>query len=162
MISVWAVMGPSLTGAYWKRVEDGDDYSGPMDDTSFEILNTFVDADAVQPLYKTKTVNGQNPFTIYGMNFPSEEIARDSMNYLDANWPGNQIEIQGAWYIDNGLQMGQSYVIDEETGEVTDEIEGDPAWPIVDDCYKLMPDIVTYDENGDEIVGFFFRPVSEA
>jgi hypothetical protein len=144
LVSVWAVIGPSMMGAYENRynAENADppqDYNGPMDDQSYAILSTLIDIKSVQSMYKTKTVNGNNPFTLFNMNFKDETVAIEQMDYLEATWPGNQIEIEGAWNW-NGLQMGLSYTYDPETGDVTG-VEGTPYYPLNSTTYTLMPDI---------------------
>ena len=137
MINAWVVIGPSMMNAYRARraAEDaGQDYSGPMDDTTWQILNDMSDIETVQAFYRTKTVNGNNPFTLFTMNFQSEDEAVEAIDYLDANWPGKQIEVQGVWHFD-GRQV---------TG--IDEL---PRYPIPSDAYQLMPPVIVYDENGD-------------
>jgi hypothetical protein len=95
-ISVWTVVGPSMLGAYENRynaenANPPEDYNGPMDDQSYAILVSQIDTVHVQPLYKTKSVNGNNPFTLFNMNFVDEATAIAAMDYLDATWPGQQI-----------------------------------------------------------------------
>jgi hypothetical protein len=43
--------------------------------------------------------------------------------------------------------MGVSWVDPEDPSQGT---TGDPVYPIPDDAYELMPDRVTYDEDGNE------------
>ena len=134
-ISVWCVIGPSFMNAYTARREAeaaDESYSGPMDDESYAILNTFADVDVVQAMYNTKSVNGNNPFTLFGMNFPDEQAAVDAIDYLLGAWPGKQLEVNGAWHEDTGEQMGTP-----------------PTYPIPDDAWTLMPDSVGATSNAD-------------
>jgi hypothetical protein len=153
-ISVWTVIGPNMMNAYNNRyaAENADppeDYNGPMDDDSYAILITQIDTAHVQPMYKTKSVNGNNPFTLFNMNFVDEAQAIESMDYLDATWPGNQIEIEGAWSWDTGLQMGQSFTYDVD-GNLTG-VTGTPVYPLSTTAYQLMPDLIEYDDEGNVI-----------
>jgi hypothetical protein len=145
-INVWTVIGPSMMNAYntRKAAEEADppeDYNGPMDDESWAILNGMFDVSVVQPMYETKTVNGQNPFTLFTMNFLTAQEATDSMDYLDATWPGQQIEINGAWDESTGLQLGLTYTYDNQDPPEIDGIAGTPVYPIPVDAYTLMPDL---------------------
>jgi hypothetical protein len=155
-INVWTVIGPSMMNAYntRKAAEEADppeDYNGPMDDESWAILNGMFDVSVVQPMYETKTVNGQNPFTLFTMNFLTAQEATDSMDYLDATWPGQQIEIEGAWDETTGLQLGLTYTYDNQDPPEIDGIAGTPVYPIPVDAYTLMPPVIVYDENGDVV-----------
>jgi hypothetical protein len=153
-ISVWALLGPSLQTAYMNRynAENADPpevYNGPMDDTSYAIMNTFADLFVVGPMYEAVPDEDDEIFRMYGMNFPTEEEAIDAMDYLYANWAGNQINILGAWDEDTGLQMGVTYTYDAE-GDITGTT-GTPYYPIPIKAYLVMPPVIVYDENGDEV-----------
>jgi hypothetical protein len=148
-ISVWALLGPSLQTAYATRYQweiDFPDipYEGPMDDTTYAIMNSFADMFTVGPMYESIPDEDDEIFRMYGMNFADETEAINAMDHLIADWPGKQIDVLGAWSAETGLQMGLSY--DEEAN-----IIGTPVYPIPADAYLVMPPIVVYDENGDEV-----------
>jgi hypothetical protein len=110
-------------------------YSGPMDDRSYQIMSTFVDITGGRHLWSTKTVNGQNPFTNFSANFPDLETMQDDLNYLNGKWPGQQIEINGAWAWD--------------TGEQATDGEGEILYPLPDNAWELMPPEVNATSNAD-------------
>lgn len=140
IISAWVVIGPSMMTA-WNLRRDADppeSYSGPMDDTTYAILNSAADVDTVQAMYKTKTVQGQSPFTLYNMNFLTAQDAVDAIDWLTVTWPGNQFETQGVW--DNtGLQLGVTYTFDID-GNITGTT-GTPDYTIPTDAFTIMPDL---------------------
>ena len=142
-VSAWLMVGPTID-AQFKNYDPENPGGGTMDERSYNILNTFADYGTVQPLYKLK---GQ--FYIYALNFPDEATAIDDIDYLNGVWPRPQIEPYGMWYHENGLQAGMSYTYDDEGNIIG--VEGTPVYPIPSDCYLVMPDVVVYDENGNEI-----------
>ena len=147
-ISSWVMLGPTVHAAYKNRQRDPENYNGPCDDRSYAILNTFYDNETVQDMYKVKG-SGNNAFVVYGLNFDTLEQAESDILYLNDEWPKPQVATYGAWDIETGLQVGIKYDYNEE-GEIVGTT-GTPTYPIPSDCYKIMPDLVVYDESGDEI-----------
>ena len=150
--SVWMIVGPQVHAQYRERLaaesaDPPEPYDGPMDDTSYAILQTMQSPDAVQSQYKVKG-SGPGAFILYSTYYESEEAAIFAVDWMEANWPGPQVIPQGAWYLDTGLQMGVSYVDPEDPSQGT---TGDPVYPIPSDAYEIMPDTVVYDEDGNEI-----------
>jgi hypothetical protein len=141
MISLWAVVDDTIESDF-----NNTDPDAPS--TTYAILNTSVDIQTVQPMYDTKP-GLASPLHIFNMNFASEADANNAVGYLLATWPLAEIEVQGAWYIDTGIQMGQLGVYDVD-GVLT-AITGIPTYPIPIDAYELMPPIIVYDEFGDEV-----------
>ena len=148
-ISSWVMLGPSVHSAYKNRQRDPDDYNGPMDDRRYAILNTFFDNETVQDMYKVKG-SGNNAFVVYGLNFDTLEQAESDILFLEDAWPKPQVVTYGAWDTETGLQVGTKYELDDD-GEPTDVITGTPTYPIPSDCYKIMPDLVVFGEDGEEI-----------
>ena len=154
--NAWVACGPSMWQAFDSRWEaenasPPESYSGPMDDESYRIMNTVTDVRVSTRLFRPKTVGaaGQNPFINYSMKWPTVPEMQTDLDYLIGAWPGKQFEVNGAWDMTTGFQVGQEGVYDEEGNLIG--IEGDPLYPILDDAYKLMPDIVEYDDEGNEI-----------
>ena len=83
-INIWAVFGPSVTEAY--RLSDPPNYNGNMDEKTYNYMSSMVDLSGAQNQYATQTVNGLNPFTLYSMNFASEEEAATAVAYLLDKW----------------------------------------------------------------------------
>ncbi len=140
-VAGWVLIGPQIDAAF--KNYDPENPGGTMDERSYEILTSFADWDTVQDMYKLK---GQ--FYVYNLNWDTVEQAIDDIDYLDATWPPPQAAPYGLWHYD-GRQVGTEWEIvdDEPTGETT----GTPVYPIPSDCYLIMPDVVVYDENGDEV-----------
>lgn len=136
MISAWVLLGPTVHAAKKNRdaTPEGEEYTGPMDDRSYAILNTFVDSNTVQGMYKVKG-SGPNAFTLYALKFRTVEQATDDLTYLDEAWPNPMVDVYGMWEVSTGVQVGT---------------EGVPTYAIPSDCYKVMADIVTYDDDGNE------------
>jgi len=136
MISAWVLLGPTVHAAYKNRQANPEDYTGPMDDRSYSILNSFHDNEVVQGMYKVKG-SGPNAFRVYAMNFNTLEQAVDDMEYLNDSWPKPQVAIYGMWDKDTGLQIGTAFELDEE-GQETEVVIGTPTYPIPDDCWEIM------------------------
>jgi len=153
-ISAWVVIGPSLRNHWLNRREaeaDDEPYHGPMDDITYAILQSAADPITVQGMYETKTGQGNQPFTLFNMNFETEQEAIDAVEWLDSEWPGKQYETQGMWDRASGLQMGQSYDYGPDPEDPLDppNIVGAPAYPLLSDTYEVMPPVNSYDDNGD-------------
>jgi hypothetical protein len=129
MISLWAVVDDTIENDFGNT-----DPNAPT--PTYDILNTSVDIQVVQPMYDTKT-GLTSPLHLFNMNFATEADANNAVAFLLATWPLEEIEVQGAWYIDTGIQMGQEGVYDVE-GVLTG-LTGTPAYPIPLDAYELMP-----------------------
>ena len=140
--NAWVACGPSMWQAFDSRweaenAEPPGSYSGPMDDESYRIMKTVTDVRVSPQLFRPKSVAAAeaNPFINYSMNWRTVSEMETDLAYLLGAWPGKQFEVNGAWDMITGAQVG----------------EADPLYPIADDAYKLMPDIVEYDEEGNEI-----------
>jgi hypothetical protein len=131
-----------------------DDYSGPMDETTYKVLTKMYDIDNVQSMFKTTTAGGKT-YTLFSLYLVGSAKAKAAIDEMTAKWPGHFIVI-GAWRWD-GRQVGTQFtyqdIIDEDNNVIGQEVTGvtgTPTYPIPNAAYKLMPDVVTYNENGDE------------
>ena len=70
-------------------------------------------------------------FSVYG-----SRTLRDDIDLLLAEYP-NDCFVGGAWWFDNGLQIGTQYAEDGET------IEGDPLYPIHPQLWRLVPEALS-------------------
>ena len=123
------------------------DYSGPMDETTYKILTRMHDIDTVQGMFKTTTAGGKT-YTLFSLYPAGTAKAQETIDDMTAKWPAHFIVV-GAWHFD-GRQAGTQWELDE-LGEPTGGVTGTPTYPIPNTAYRLMPDTVTYDENGDEL-----------
>lgn len=146
----WLSMSQTLINDYKERraIEDeGGEYTGRIDDTSWEIMTRITaDATAIERQYKPVQVQGETYkcFSVWS----DDKSLKNSIDFLYDTW-GNEARPLGSWWNDTGIQGGQQPVYDDD-GNLID-ISGTPIYPIPNNCYLFMPDIVTYDEDGNEI-----------
>jgi len=126
---------------------DEENYSGPMDALTYKVLTKMADTDTVQRLFKTVTAGGKT-YTLFSLYLVGSAKVQDAIDEMTAKWPTHFIVV-GAWHFD-GRQVGTQWELDEE-GEPTGGVTGTPVYPIPATAYRIMPDTVTYDENGDEL-----------
>jgi hypothetical protein len=117
---------------------------GQMDQRTYDIMASASQYETQQSVYRPQTVNGQNPFINYSIRNATVEGLNDDIAYLNANWPGNQFAVDGAWDMSTGLQVGLTR--DEETGEII----GAPDHPLNPDTYQIMP---AYTDEEGNIIG---------
>ena len=125
-------------------------YSGPMDDQTVKIMSAVAER-GIADMFKQPTIGGKTYITL-SINV-NTNAAQDAIDHLTETWPAHFI-VLGAWWMD-GRQVGTQWEVDEnpdsETfGERTGNTTGDPLYPIPAAAWRVMPDVVTYDENGDE------------
>ena len=134
-----------------KQIEDaGGTYTyptdGPMDDETYRIFNdSRGDGDVVERLFKP-VVNGPDTFKLFSYNTTNLSFKAD-IDYLELTW-GNDVQCQGSWWYDSGIQGGMQPPVDPEVDPTP---TGTPFYPIRNNLFLFMPDIVVYDEDGNEI-----------
>ena len=129
--------------------DDSTEYSGPVGDREKKIFQAMSDRAVVQSLFNKATINS-NLWNLWSVYFdePKDILIRvkNALDYLEATYP-LQFVIAAAWHWD-GRQVGTQYTYDE--GEITG-ITGTPTYPIHTKLIDFMPDIVTYDVDGNEL-----------
>lgn len=103
---------------------------------------------------------GANVYHVLSFTFPEElEDSNDItaghkwIEFLLTKWPNVWIVV-GCWNR-NGTQWGTTLVTavyDDQGNEITPEtVIGTPVYPVHPQHMRIMPDDVTYDENGNEV-----------
>ena len=134
-----------------KQIEDaGGTYTypddGPMDDETYRIFGESKGDDAVVERLFKPVVNGPDTFKLFSYN-TTDTGFKDDIDYLELTW-GNDVQCQASWWYDSGIQGGMQPPVDPDTDPTP---TGTPFYPIRNNLFLFMPDIVEYDENGDEI-----------
>ena len=146
--NIWiAFTSQALTAFKARRLaeQEGDTYTGPMDEETYKIMSLMQSSDNRQRLYKSPTIASKT-YHLFSLDITGNlAAAKDAIDLVTDRWPDHIIMI-GAWWFDTGLQAGTSYTYDEE-GEVTG-ITGTPAYPIHSAAWRLMPDVITYNADG--------------
>lgn len=129
--NVWLALSDTALTEYRVRKQaerDEVEYNGPMQDREYKIFQSFQDEAVVQRLFKSPTIQGTtyNLFSIY-VDRTDAQAAQDAITYLTDTYP-TQIIVLGVWRED-GTQVN--------------------AYPINANAWRVMPDVVEYDENGD-------------
>ena len=145
LANVWLAMSTQARDEFRARRQQGDQYSGPMDDDTYYVLDKMSDQEVVSGLFATPTLGGKTYIT-FSVYLPGEARVQKAIDYLTERWPGHFIVV-GAWFMD-GRQAGTQWELDEE-GERTGNVTGTPIYPIPAQAYRIMPPINVYDENGD-------------
>jgi len=133
----------------FKARRDDPDYSGPMDDRTYQVMSRMHDLDNRQRLFKTTTLAGKT-YNLFSMIITGNlQAAKDAVDDVTAEWPTHIVAI-GAWWFDTGLQVGTEGVYDED-GNLTG-ITGTPTYPIHAQTWRLLTDNFDgYDGSGDPI-----------
>ena len=136
IVNVWLAIRDDAQGAVITRLnwdeETQGTYSGPVGDREHRIFKAMADRAEVQRLFEKASINS-NLWNLWSVTFDEtksdlNEIA-DELDYLALTYP-NQFIIGGAWFWDGR------------------QVNGYPPHPKL---IEFMPDVVTYDENGNEL-----------
>ena len=119
---------------------------GPMDDESYRIFNEAKGDNVVVERLFNVVQNAGKTFKLFSYNTTDTSFKTD-IDYLESRW-GNDVECQGSWWYDSGIQGGMQPPVDPDVDPTP---TGSPFYPIRNNLYLFMPDIVVYDENGNEI-----------
>lgn len=151
IVDVWLALSDTAIDAFKARravEEAGDEYTGPVTDRAYRILSKMANMENRQRLFKGATLAGKT-VQIFSLAFTENLGAvNTALTELEEDYPGH-IGIVGAWWWD-GRQVGTEWELDGN-GDRTGNVTGTPAKPIPNWAYQLMPDLVTYDGNGDEV-----------
>ena len=146
--NVWISAGELLIDEYRARRQAeaaGDPYTGPMDDESYRIITEAQnDQDVVGGIFKT-AVNNDYTYKLFNYTKKGSASVKEDIDYLYETW-GNDARPIGSWWFDTGIQGGMQPGANPE-----DPPTGYPFYPIPNNAFLFMPDIVEYDEEGNEI-----------
>ena len=149
-VNLWLALSTQALDEFKTYRQDENNYSGPMTQRIYRGLSKMQDFGTVQRLFSTPTIGGReyNLFSMY-FNLDREQasVVQDFLDELTTDWP-NQFIIVGAWWWD-GRQVGTQWELDQD-GDRTGNTTGTPVYAIPTQAYRIMPDVVTYDENGNE------------
>lgn len=146
-INLWIALSSQGLNEYKDRRDNPETYSGPMTEKTFKILDHMADGDQVQKMFKTPSIGGKvyNSFSLY---LEGNAKVAEAVTDLTTEWPSHFIVV-GAWHMD-GRQVGTQWELDID-GNRTGNVTGDPLYPVHTQAWRIMPDVVVYDENGDEV-----------
>lgn len=151
-VNVWLAMSQQALDQYRAKRTQGDEYSGPMDDLTYKILDKMSDTDVVQGMFKKPTIGGKT-YHLFSLYLSGSARVAQALDYITEKWPGHIIAL-GVWWMD-GRQAGTEFTYsdpDPETGEVVvTGVTGTPVYPIPAAAWRIMPDTVTYDAEGVEL-----------
>lgn len=137
-----------VTRLNWDEEIDGV-YSGPVTDRQAKLFRLMADRATVQNIFRVDAdTQDWIPWNIY-FNFKKDVLLKikAEIDDLVANEP-NRVRIGGAWHFD-GRQVGTQFTRDAD-GNITG-VTGTPTYPLHTRLLEFMPDIVTWDEDGNEI-----------
>ena len=112
-------------------------YTGPVSNRQHRLFQLMHDQATVEHLFRIDRVSARD-WHLWNLtfDFPNNVLQRvkDELDALIAAYPSH-VKIVGAWNWDDGTQVEQA---------------GSPVYPIHARILELMPDVVTYDINGNE------------
>lgn len=155
IINVWLALRDDAqalikTRLSWDEETQGE-YTGPVTNRQFKLFKLMHDLGSTQKLFRVDTVGGRD-WTLWSVyfNFKTSVLQKikDELDDLALNFP-NHIKIIGAWHWDS-RQAGTQWELDID-GNRTGNVTGTPIYPLHSRILKLMPDIVTYDIDGNVI-----------
>ena len=135
-----------------------EEYTGPVTDLEYKIFRRMADLRQTENMWKTPTIAGKT-WRLFSLSFDASAQAKTALDWIAAN-RANHFHILGAYRHDNGLQVGLSYVYDEDGNrtytETTDDdvitrvydITGTPVYEQHAALLSFMPDIIEYDSEG--------------
>ena len=135
-VNVWLALRDDAqalikTRLEWDEEKDGE-YSGPVTDRQVKLFRLMHDLENTQRLFRVDN-DGTNDWTLWNIyfDFPKDVLlkVKDELDQLIIDYP-NHIKIIGAWRWD-GTQVAD--------------------YPIHSRILELMPDVVTYDSDGNEL-----------
>lgn len=139
LANLWIALSTQAIQEFQNKKADPN-YSGPMDDYTFNVLSKMHDMAVVQNLFKT--VTSGKTYKMFSLYLEGSTGAKDAIDDLTAKWPTHIIAV-GVWWHD-GRQVGTQY---DEQGQAV----GDPSYPIHSQAWKFMPDQNEYDGDGNVI-----------
>ncbi len=157
-INAWLVLRDDAHAAIVTRLtwdtESQGEYTGPVTDRQARLFGYIAHLAAQLNQYRPDTVNGRE-WTLWTVDFnlPGALLqkVRTELDQLALDYP-NRFKIGGAWHWDPdmpfGRQVGTQFVLDPETGEVTG-VTGTPAYPLDARLLNFMPNIKTWDADGN-------------
>lgn len=152
-INLWLAFSVASMTEYALKASQGEDYTGTMDDQTFDAISTALDTDraTVRGLFKPAVLDGVT-FILSSMYFEITAENQDALSHALSTYP-DHIRAIGVWHMD-GRQAGTEFTYsepDEDGTVVTAGASGVPTYPIPDDAYLFMPDVITYGvENPDD------------
>lgn len=120
----------------WDEKTQGE-YTGPVTDRQFKLFSLMQDRANRQRLFRIDRVASRDwIWWSLDFDFPKNVLQKikAEIDDLIANFP-NHVKIIGAWHWDDGRQVKQG---------------GTPVYPVHARILELMPDVVTFDEFGNE------------
>jgi len=102
----------------------------------------------VRSIFRQDNPSGPRSYELWSLGYEaqSDQEVRDIRNDLVAEYPG-QLRTIGAWWFD-GRQVGTEFTFDID-GAITG-VTGIPIFPLHTSILEFIPDIVTYDVDGNE------------
>ena len=150
--NLWLALSSQALTEFRNRRTQGDSYTGPMDDETYRILDKMSDQEVVKGMFKSPTIGGKT-YNLFSVYLEGTAKAARAIEKLTTDWPTHFFVI-GAWWMD-GRQIGTEWEIDEDElsetyGQRTGNVTGTPVYPIPAAAWRIMPDVVTYDSEGNE------------
>ena len=147
IVDLWIAFSQQAIDEFIDRRSDPDAYTGPMDNKTFKIMSRMADMENRQRLFNKVDAAGKT-YTLFSLVIEGQlSQAQDAIDHITTEWPTHFIVV-GAWWFDTGLQVGTNYTYDGD-GNITG-VTGSAVYPIPTQAYKVMPDEVTYDIDGNE------------
>ncbi len=153
IINVWLALRDDahaaiLTRLAWDTETQGE-YTGPVTDRQARVFGFIADRARQLAVFKKDVFNSRE-WTLWTVDFnlPVNVLRKvqDELYQLALDYP-NQFKIGGAWHWDS-RQVGTQFILDPDTGEVTG-ISGTPLYPLDMRLLKFMPNIKTWDADGN-------------
>jgi hypothetical protein len=131
----------------WDEAAQGE-YTGPVKDRANNIFRKLIAGERVLEYFTSPDIGG-NIYHMFSLYLNGSQQVKSELDWLAVEYP-NHIIVGGAWYVSSGRQVGTGPIFDEETGEQIgyDDV---PTYPLHPQLYKLMPDVVEYDDQMNEV-----------
>ena len=153
IINVWLGVRDDAQALIVERLKWDDEsqgeYAGAVPDRVLRFFQLMADWQIVQDIFRTDT-DASRAWYLWNVSFDKPKDAmikvKAELDWLLDTYT-NQTRIGAAWHWD-GRQVGTQFTYDEN-GVITGTT-GTPVYPLHARLIEFMPDIVTYDDDGNE------------
>lgn len=153
IINIWLALRNDAHTAVKQRLnwntETQGNYTGPVGDREIKIFRFMVHRAIVLAQFKKATISG-NRWHLWNivLKEPKDLLLKlqIELDYLETTY-STQFIIGGAWFFD-GRQIGTQFVHDEDNNIIG--VSGTPTYLLHPELINFMPDIITYDIDGNE------------
>ena len=157
IVNLWLALRDDAQALMQTRLDWDEEsqgvYSGPITDRQAKLFGHIADRARQLGVFKVDTLNTRdwNLWTV-DLNGTGDllQLVKDELDQMALDYP-TQFKIIGAWRWDPGMpfgrQVGTQFVFDADGAVIG--VTGTPTYPLDSRALKFMPNIKTWDADGN-------------